>query len=123
MHRQDDTTPRPVAMALRLIKEALFTLGAEGDECIQTLVSIEAALLRGAPDITQTAIFRAFHEGLAERELDGAGNEAVRAAHKTGVRAGKLNRKARRDGGLNVGPFDAPKMRLALEQAVRSING
>lgn len=121
MPHEDDLTPRPVSAALRLIKEALFTLGAEGDECIQKLVAIEAALKRGAPDTTHTAIFHAFHEGLAGRELAGPGNEAIRVAHETGVRAARLNRKARRDGGLNAGPFDAPNMRWALEQATRSI--
>jgi hypothetical protein len=109
-------TDEAVTTALRLIKEALFTLGAEGDECIQKLMAAQAS--RGAADAaaTERETFRAFLRGLA-------GDHAVepRAVFEIGSLAARLNEQRRLESGRNVGPFDAPTLRWALEKAVQSI--
>lgn len=114
-----------VAAALRLIKDSLFALGAEGDDCIQKLVAIEAGLPDEPAFAARKAVFRAFHEGLTatERSAPWRGDARLRGAYDTGARVAQLNDIARTNSGLNRGPFDLPGVQAALKQAARAIDG
>lgn len=104
-------TDEAITIAMRLIKEALFTFGADGDECIQKLVSVQASF--------DTAdIFRAFHLGL----IGGDVAEPL-PAHTLGGTAARLNAARRLESGLNIGPFDTPNLLLAMDKAHRSLDG
>lgn len=114
-----------IAAALRHLKEeVLFAFGAEGDECIQRLVAIEASL----PG-EQAAIFAAFHQGMIVQERndvaaglpDWSGAAALRAAYEMGGRTVALNAQRRRDSRMNVGPLDAPRMQMLLARAVDAL--
>ena len=103
-------TDEAVTTALRLIKEALFTFGADGDECIQKLV---AAQTSSRP----ANIFKAFYQGLTGgRETEPLG------AYQLGIAAARLNAARRAESGLNVGPFDAPNLAYTLTLAIHSID-
>jgi hypothetical protein len=109
-----------VTSALRAIKDALFTLGAEGDECIQRLVSAQAALSARDPGNAPRKIVRAFQRGMdGDAKLaPSPGQDAPeeRAAHAVGQRAMQLNKLRRAESGLNIGPFDTPSVQAALER-------
>lgn len=103
-------TDEAIATALRLIKEALFTFGADGDECIQKLVAVQTS--SSAADI-----FRAFHHGFT-----GSGRTEPLAAYDLGSLTARLNAARRAESRLNIGPFDAPDLLWTLEKAARSID-
>lgn len=102
-------TDEAVTTALRLIKEALFTFGAEGDECIQKLVGVQASA-------NEADIFKAFHQGLT-------GGDAMQplGAFDLGRLAARLNVARRAESGFNIGPFDAPNLGWALTRAAQSL--
>lgn len=109
------------AAALRAIKEALFALGADGDECIQKLVAAEALLGAEGRAGAQREMFCAFHLGLAgpaERAPDPHGNAGRETAFRVGREAARLNDQRRQESGLNIGPFDMPGVQEVLRYAL-----
>jgi hypothetical protein len=125
---QDKVTGRAVADALKLVKDLLYTLGADGDEAIQRLLAAEGALRTHGRETAETETFRAFHAGFSAQEERGAtgqpppwaGEGSLRAAYETGALAASLNARCRAGNfsrGWNVGPFDHPDVRLAFARA------
>jgi len=126
-----DAAPIPtdiqaIRAALRHLKEeVLFAFGAEGDECIQRLVAVEASLPGG-----QAAVFAAFHQGMtAQERADTAsglpnwpGMATLRLAYEMGGRTVALNAERRRDSRMNVGPLDTPRTQLLLARAVDALH-
>jgi hypothetical protein len=131
--RKDAGDSQAIAAALRLIKELLYTFGADGDDGIQRLLSAESALRScGAPSV-EAATFRAFHAGLTEQEQLGlgaalpawTGEASLRPAYDTGAQAARLNARSRESNGAsgwNVGPFDHPDVRQALRRAAEALS-
>jgi hypothetical protein len=132
--RRDQQGRQAIAAALRLIKEQLYTFGADGDEAIQQLLSAEsAARALGLSDV-ETETFRAFHAGLSAQERLGrsdfppiwSGPSGLRPAYETGALAARLNARSREKSlasGWNVRPFDHPDVQLALTRATEALGG
>jgi hypothetical protein len=128
---KDEGGAQAIAAALRLIKDLLYTLGAEGDEAIQRLLAAEGALRSIDDAAAEAATFYAFHAGFAAQERldpsaplpDWPGESVLRPAYETGALAARLNTRSRAGNlshGWNVGPFDHPDVRGALERAERA---
>ena len=123
----NDDAAQAITTALRLIKEALFTLGSDGDECIQRLMAVEATFDAGDMAAARRAVLQAFqfgfaeqnHAGLSAAEADWPNEPALRPAYEIGRQAAQLNilfREKNLSSGWNIGPFDRPALRMVLEQ-------
>lgn len=112
-----------IAKALRLIQDALFALGSDGDDCIQALVAAQASLAGDHPGAARRAILRAFLAGLGSEEIASWADPRLRSVFATGAKVARLNEAVRMNSRLNVGPFDQPRMQAALEKAASSIAG
>lgn len=121
-----------ISGALATIHGLLQSIETGGPECSQALNQAEASFKNEGPISAKREVFRAFHLGFEQKNNlppsstlpEWSQNPGLKLAYETGGDVADLNyrcRGRRRLRRKRNGPFDAPKVREAFQQAIQAV--